>query len=102
MRRNAYIPGRQRAYRLAARFDDPPEALQVRHEAQLTGGRLGRTKTRVRIKGRQQRESDVGLVRGGRDAPGELTRVGERQARLVVVQVVELTDAREAGLEHLG
>src|SRR5487761_1061586 len=98
MRRNAYIAGRQRPYRLAARFHDPPEALQGRHEAQLMGARLGRTKTRMRIKGRQQRESDAGLVRGGRDAPGELTRVGERQTRLVVVQVVELADAREAGL----
>ena len=49
----------------------------------------------VRVKGRQQRESDPGGGRRRSDTPGELGRVGVRGAVAIVMQVMKLPDVGE-------
>ncbi len=53
------------------------------------------------VERRQQREADAGRRAGGGDARGHLAEIGIGRAVDVVVQIVELADRGEAGLQHL-
>src|SRR6185437_11743520 len=101
VRRYSQIGCYEPANRCTARFHDPREALEIRHEAALACTWLPASESAMGIKRRQQRQRDASVGRSGCDTPGELTRIGERHGRLVLMQVVKLTDAGEAGLEHL-
>ena len=101
VRRHAHDAARQACSRLAARLHDARETLEIGHEAALARARLAAAEAAVGIEGRQQRERDAGVGGGRRDASRKLTGIGERHARLVLVQVMKLADAREACLEHL-
>src|SRR5207302_6165956 len=101
VRRHAHARPGERAHRLAAGLDDAGEALRSVDKAALPGGGCGAAEPAVRVEGRQQRESDSGVAGGRDDTAGELARIRERHPGLVVVQVVEFSDVREAPLEHL-
>ena len=50
----------------------------------------------------EQGDADPGFGGGGRERLAHLVRVGVRRAVRLVVEVVELADARDAGQRHLG
>ncbi len=58
--------------------------------------------TRMRVEDRQQRQADARLRRRRGDPLRHLADVGVGPAVAVVMQIVELADARETRLQHLG
>ena len=88
-----------RASRLASK--QPGEALEIVDESPLAVVRRRAAEAGMRIEHRQQRQPDAGLASRRGDPLGHLGDVGIGLPVAVVVQIVELADAGEAGLQHL-
>ena len=76
-------------------------AVRIVEETLLALVRRRAAEAAVHIESGQQRQADAGLLRRRGDARRHLAEVGIRPAVDVVMQVVELADGGEAGLEHL-
>ena len=85
----------------AAAVQQPREAVEVVDEAALARRRRRAAEAAMGVEHRQQRQADAGRRRRGGDPLGHLGEVGIGPPVAVVVQVVELADAGEAGLQHL-
>ena len=97
---------------------DPPgvggaergDALDPRTDAAVTEPALrdpwlgvpGVGETAVQVERVEQGDADPGFGGGGHQRLAHLVRVGVRRAVRLVVEVVELADARHAGQRHLG
>src|SRR3546814_7828258 len=85
----------------AGRFDEAGEAVDIGHEATLAGRRWRAAEIGVRVEYRKQCQPDSRFVGGGDDARGGRGGVGIAAAVDIVVEIMELADARVASLEHL-
>ena len=77
------------------------ETVEIAGEAALGLGRRGAAEVAMRVEHRQQGEADAARRRRRGDAHRHLRSVGIGAPVRRVVEVVELADAREAGLQHL-
>jgi hypothetical protein len=85
-----------------ARRDEALEAVAAVEEPPLPGDRRRAAEVALGVEDRQQGQPDAGRAGRRRDALRRLGDVLVRPPVRGMVQVVELADRREAGLQHLG
>jgi hypothetical protein len=101
VRRNTDPGIRKRRDELPTGLDQSPVLVDTVYEAPLPFTRRLAAELTVRIENRQQCQRDARLLRGRHYTRRHLREVRVGLAARIVVQVVELADAREAALEHL-
>ena len=100
VRRDAHTSLRQSCHRCPRTPDQIEEALGIVDEAALAGSRRRAAEAAIGVERRQQREADAGLRAGRGDTLRHFAGIGVGPAVNVVVQIMELADGREAGLQH--
>ena len=101
VRRDADIGARQFADRLARSGHQRGELIDRADEAALSRMRRSAAEAAMRIKTRQQREANAGILGRLRDPRGHLGEIGVGRAITIVVQIVEFADVGKTLLEHL-
>ena len=77
------------------------ELVDRADEPALAGMRCGAAKGAVRVETRQQCQADAGNLGGSRNSRRHFGGIGIRRAIVVVMEIMEFPDAREALLQHL-
>ncbi len=98
---DAYDGIRHSRRRTSAGFDELCESVEVRYEAGLLRTRWQAVKPAMRVEHRKQRQTDARLAGCGGDTLCHLGRVRVGASRLVVMDVVKLTDPSESRFQHL-
>ena len=101
MRRDAHLGvGRQTVHRRGCAGKQALEAVAVTSKAQLAAGERTAVDAAMAIVDGQKRQADTGRRRGRGDARRKLAGIVISGAARLVMQVVELGNGGEAGLEH--
>ncbi|MGY3697366.1 hypothetical protein ACVIGA_007446 [Bradyrhizobium sp. USDA 3240] len=101
VRGDADVGAGQFSDRLARGSHQRGEPIDRADEATLPGVRRCAAESAVGIETRQQRKPDAGGLSCLRNTHGHLSRIGVRRAVAIMMEIVKLTDARKAALEHL-
>ena len=83
-----------------ALLQEAGETVEIVDEAPLPAVRRLAAKAAMRVEDGKQGQADAGFARGGRDARRHLGKIRIRFAITIMVQIMELADPGEAGLEH--